>query len=77
LHELVSTLKNDVSADVAEATDQADFELLKSRKKVVIHLQDQEKENLHRQKLLDKREAKENEQKKRRLEEDDEYKFYE
>jgi hypothetical protein len=32
---------------------------------------------LQRQKLLDKREIKENEEKKRRVEEDDEYKFYE
>lgn len=38
----ISELKNDKNREVAEATDNTDFELLKSRKKVLAGLQQKE-----------------------------------
>ena len=51
--------------------ESVDFDLLKSRKKIVLLLQDKEDKNNARQKRLDLREALENEERKKKVEEDE------
>lgn len=38
MHDVVSKLKQDPSSEVIDTTDQADFELLKARKKIIAQL---------------------------------------
>jgi len=71
LIERISTLKQDKNNEVVEATETADFDLLKSRKKILQTLQEKEDQCLLRMKKLDEREALEAEEKRKRIEEDD------
>lgn len=60
---------------MAEATENSDFELLKSRKKILQLLSEKEDKCLARQKKLLAREALELEEKKKRVEEEDQYEY--
>ncbi len=71
LIESISLLKSDPNKEVAEATDHTDFELLKSRKKILQVLAEKEEKCLMRKKKLEEREVLEIEEKKKRMEEDD------
>lgn len=60
---------------MVEATENAEYELLKQRKKVEQTLQQMEKDCVARQKLLDVREIRDAEEKKKRMEEDEENRY--
>lgn len=75
LIESISKLKYDVNQEVVEATETADFDLLKSRKKILQVLQEKEDKCVLRIKKLDEREALEAEEKRKRIEEDDQYDY--
>lgn len=75
LSERMEKLKNDKDRDVADATENVDYELLLSRKKVLKELSEKEQQCVSRQSRLDVREAKEIEEKKRRMEDEEENKY--
>ena len=56
IHNVISQLKADKSADIAEEMDQIDYDLLRVRKKVLPELQEKEQLNLKLQKKLEARE---------------------
>ena len=75
LSERMEKLKNDKDRDVADATENVDYELLLSRKKVLKELSEKEERCASRQKRLDAREIKEIEERKRRMEDEEENKY--
>ncbi len=75
LSERIDKLKMDKDRDVADATESVDYELLLTRKKILKELEVKEVEGGAWQKKLDAREARETEEKKKRMEEDEENKY--
>ncbi len=71
----ISVLKNDKDREVAEITETTDFELLKSRKKVLAGLQQKEDACLALMKKLDEREILEAEERKKRIDDEDAYDY--
>lgn len=75
LVEAMISLRDDADNDVADATENTDYELLKIHKTAVAKFNIQEKELLVRQKLLQAREDKEIEERKKKQEEEEENKY--
>lgn len=75
LSESISCLRKDPNKEVAEATENAEYELLKQRKKVEQVLQQMESECVARQKVLDLREIRDSEEKKKRMEEEEDNRY--
>lgn len=75
LMEKIEVLKNDEDADVAEATDDMDFQLLHQRKHLADKYQKMEEESQARMKLLLERSENEKEEREFRKKEEEENKF--
>lgn len=75
LTERISELKGDKDDDVADASENTDLELMRTRKQMVKQFNDREEENLAREERLAAREVKDLEERKRQAEAEEENKF--